>query len=405
MTEIPQIIILIGLLVTASLGVKGWVTRLGLPAMLAFLFIGFLLRFGEDALGFLPASGPGALKVLGDIGIVCLLFRVGIEADLFGLLAQFRSASLIWVCNVAVSAVCGFGAAYYLLDLGIIPSFVIAVALTATSIAIPVQIWQSQGALRSANGQRFVEVAELDDISAVVLMALLFWVADDIHHGVDSNLIAAKLGRGIVEFGLKFLLFVGLCYLFARYWEKPIMTRLRKLKPAPDPMLSLVGIAFVIAGFAGLLGFSLAVGAFFAGLAFSRDPRAVRMEASFETIYELFTPFFFIHIGFLISSSGLGGGVGTGAVLLVAAIAGKVIGTLFPSRVRSTWPDAWILSVSMVPRSEICLLVMQTALITETVHLPQEVFSGMVLVCAATSVLAPILLQVLLKRRLGESSI
>ena len=392
-------IILIGILVTTSLVVKGGFTRLGLPAMLAFLLVGFLLRVVDDSFVVLPETGHKALKILGEIGIVCLLFRVGIEADLAGLYRQLRSASFIWICNIFVSAALGFAAAWYVLDLELVPSLVVAVALTASSIAIPVQVWQEVGALNTSNGQRFLEVAELDDISAVVLMALLFWLTGDIQNGTDGDAIFAKFGMGLLEFGLKFFLFMVLCYVFAVHLEKPITKRLSRLKPAPDPMLSVGGIAFVIAGISGLLGFSLAVGAFFAGLAFSSDTRAVRMEASFETIFELFTPFFFIHIGFLISPSALGAGVWTGLVLLIVAVAGKILGTVLPAKLGSNWPDAWILSVSMVPRSEICLLVMQTAVAMTVVALPDSVFSGMVLVCAVTSVGAPIVLQSLLKRR------
>ena len=59
-------------------------------------------------------------------------------------------------------------------------------------------------------------------------------------------------------------------------------------------MLLVAGIGFVVAASAELLGFSLAVGAMFAGLVFSRDPEAVKMDACFSPLYELFAPFFFI---------------------------------------------------------------------------------------------------------------
>jgi Kef-type K+ transport system membrane component KefB len=57
------------------------------------------------------------------------------------------------------------------------------------------------------------------------------------------------------------------------------------------------GISFLIAALAGLLGFSVAIGAFFAGLVFSRDPDSVKLDGLFDTFYEIFVPFFFIGIG------------------------------------------------------------------------------------------------------------
>lgn len=163
-------------------------------------------------------------------------------------------------------------------------------------------------------------------------------------------------------------------------------------------MLSLTGIGFVIAGIAGLLGFPLAIGAFFAGLAFSHDATAIRIESSFESISELFTPFFFIHIGFLVSPSALAAGIPLGGALLTAAVLGKILGTVPPAKLGSDWSTAWIMGVSMVPRSEIALLVVQTASTTHPAILSPGVLSGMVLVCAVTSVLTPPLLHPLLSR-------
>ena len=345
LVETSILVVLLGGLLTASLGLKGWFSRVGLPPMLAFLLIGFLLRAVNDSFELLPQSVPATLEGLAHIGIICLLFKVGMEANLPGLLAQLRSASLIWVSNIILSGGLGFVATYWVLGIDLVPSLVVSVALTATSIGIPVEIWRSTGALSTDNGQRFLDVAELDDISAVILMALLFSVIGDLGEGADNGIIAKKLGWGLLFFALKFFLFVALCYVFARFLERPITSRIQRLEPAPDPMLSLVGVGFVITGIAGLLGFPLAVGAFFSGLAFSRDPEAVRIESSFGSIYDLFTPFFFIHIGSLISGAAIIGGMWIGGVLLAAAVLGKVLGTVPAAKVGSNWRDAWILSV------------------------------------------------------------
>ena len=397
LAETSILVILLGGLLTTSLCMKGWFSRVGLPPMMAYLLIGFLVRAVNDSFEILPASVPTTLEGLAHIGIICLLFKVGMEANLPGLLAQLRSASMIWICNIIVSGGLGFAASYWVLGIDLVPSLVVAVALTATSVGIPVEIWRNSGALSTGNGQRFLDVAELDDISAVILIALLFSVMGDLRQGADNGIIAQKLGWSLLHFMLKFSLFVVLCYVFARYIEKPLTARIQRLKPSPDPMLSLAGVGFVITGCAGLLGFPLAVGAFFSGLAFSRDSNAVRIEDSFGSIYDLFTPFFFIHIGSLISTSAVVDGLWVGAVLFPAAVLGKILGTVFPARVGSNWLDAWTLSFSMVPRSEIALLVTQSALLVHGGALPEEVFSGMVLVCAATCVFVPPLLQTLLK--------
>ena len=97
-------------------------------------------------------------------------------------------------------------------------------------------------------------------------------------------------------FAIKAILFGGFCLVFARYAERRIVRFIRAAAP-PGPILIVTGIGIVIAGTAGQLGFSLAIGALFAGLVFSRDPEVVRMETLFGPIHELFMPFFFVAIG------------------------------------------------------------------------------------------------------------
>ncbi|MEQ9552776.1 MAG: cation:proton antiporter [Coleofasciculus sp. G3-WIS-01] len=98
-------------------------------------------------------------------------------------------------------------------------------------------------------------------------------------------------------FFLKAVVFATFCYVFSRYFEAKLTQFFGQIEAPPEAMIEVVGISFMIAAIAGLLGFSVAIGAFFAGLVFSRDPDAVKFDASFESLYALFTPFFFIGIG------------------------------------------------------------------------------------------------------------
>ncbi|MBD3348939.1 MAG: hypothetical protein GF400_07065 [Candidatus Eisenbacteria bacterium] len=114
-----------------------------------------------------------------------------------------------------------------------------------------------------------------------------------------------------------------------------------------------------LAATAGLLGFSLAIGAFFAGLVFSRDPKAVRIEASFDVLYELFVPFFFVGLGVLVAPGSLGGALGVAAALLAAAVAGKLAGTAIPAAPLMKGAGAGAIALSMVPRAETAMVIMR----------------------------------------------
>lgn len=111
------------------------------------------------------------------MGIVFLLFRVGLESELRKLVENLRDATLVWLADIAASGALGFVFAHHLLGLALVPSLFVAVAMTATSVGVSVAVWREEGALDSRRGQLLLDVAELDDVSDVVLMALLLAVA------------------------------------------------------------------------------------------------------------------------------------------------------------------------------------------------------------------------------------
>lgn len=152
----------------------------------------------------------------------------------------------------------------------------------------------------------------------------------------------------------------------------------------------------MIAGLVGLAGFSAAVGAMFAGLAFSRDPQAIRMDAGFAVVYGLFTPFFFLAVGFAIDPTALGAASGSGAVLVLAAILGKFLGAGLPSWRVFGPMGAMALGASMVPRAEIAMVVARRA---QSEHLISgSLYAALVTVSAATCLLSPLLVRSLLSR-------
>jgi Kef-type K+ transport system membrane component KefB len=195
------------------------------------------------------------------------------------------------VGDVFLSGGLGFAVSYFFLNLPLISSLFVAIALTATSVGVSVAVWQETGAIKSPDGQLLVDIAEMDDISGIALMALLFAVVPHLKGGVEGALLpVVALPLAIVL--LKLVGFGAFCIGFSRYLEHYISDFFRRLKSRPAPMLLVAGTGFIIAGLAGLIGFSVAIGAFFAGLVFSRDPKAVRLDASFgaalRTIHAVF---------------------------------------------------------------------------------------------------------------------
>jgi Kef-type K+ transport system membrane component KefB len=344
----------------------------------------------------------GIFELFAQLGLIVLLFRVGLESKISGLKYHFRNASFIWAANILFSGALGYLFAKYFVGLALIPSLFVGAALTATSVGVSIAAWREAGVKHGSSKELLIDIAEMDDISGVMLMSVLFAAAPVIRAG-DNDLLILMAGKTAGSLLLKALAFGALCILFSRYLEKPILDYFKGRERSPEPMLVLAGIGFIIAAVAGWLGFSLAVGALFAGLVFSRDPRSLKIDKSFGAIYEMFMPFFFLGIGLKIEPGSVLTGLGLGAAILVVAILGKLEGTVLPTFFISGWTVGLLLGVSMVPRAEIALIIMQQGLALGDWAVTPEVYSSMVFVSIATCILAPLVLQNLLRMSASES--
>lgn len=404
---LPLTILLVGVAIALSIPIKSCLERMGVPVLVGYLVLGLIINLADSQWQFLSRMGNEIFAFLAQLGVIALLFRVGLESDLAGLIGKLPSASTIWLGNVLASASLGFITPYFLLGLDPIPSLFVSIAMTATSVGVSLGVWQEEDATKSDNGELLLDVAEMDDISGVILLGLLLAIAPDLRDGGMSAIVPV-IARTSGVFVLKAVVFGAFCFFFSRYVEEKLTKSIRQIEPPPDPMLEVIGISFIIAALSEILGFSFAIGGFFAGLVFSRDPEAVKIDASFESLYELFTPFFFIGIGLQIEPDALIAAVDIGLVLLVAAAISKVIGTVAPAVLKTGWTGAVLLGISLVPRAEIASIVMERGLQLGEWAVPPNVFAAMVLVIAVTSIVAPLLLRHLLQKwpqtQPGESS-
>ncbi|HMB73874.1 MAG TPA: cation:proton antiporter [Gammaproteobacteria bacterium] len=369
-------------------------SRTGLPASVGFIVLGLVLRSALGPLGSTPFVND-VFSALAQLGVVALLFRVGLRSHTSTLLKRLPDASVIWIVNVLGSFAAGFVAARYGFDWSRETSLVIGVAFSATSIAVSVAIWDELGLAGSEAGATLLDVAELDDLSAAVFLAVLLGILPVLLNG-DSGLWL-RVGTSSAIVLTKLALFVAGCYLFAHFVEARFTEFNRRLSDTPASLtISILGVGLVIAAVADFLGFSIAIGALFAGLAFSRDPQAVRTDGSFSYFYEFLTPFFFIYIGMQTDLAALAGSMDVGMLLFVVAAVSKLVFTYAPALLSMGTRDAMHLGVSMIPRAEIALVVVYECRAVDPGIVPPEVFAAMVLVSLGTSIVAPITLRRLL---------
>jgi Kef-type K+ transport system membrane component KefB len=366
-----------------------------------YILLGLVIKTLDVNFDILHEEGIRIFEFLAKLGIFTLLFKIGLDTDVKGLISSLKNASYIWIINIVLSFAAGYAASFWLLGFTEIQSAFIGIALTATSVGISLAPWKERNKLDTQQGRTMLDVAELDDISSIMLMALLFSVAPALKQG--SIPAGEILFKATIMLG-KLLLFGGFCVMLSLFLEKRLTRFFEKIEKGPDPMITIAGIGIVLAATAGLLGFSLAIGAFFAGLIFSRDPDVVRMEASFDSIYEFFTPFFFIGIGLSIAPGSICNGLIFGLILFAAAVVGKLIGAGGPVVFTSGVSGLLLLGTSMIPRAEIAMIVMQRGLHIGDWAVTDKAFSAMALVIALSCILAPIAVKYMLSKYLSNNN-
>jgi len=394
--ETAVLICCVGLVLVAAIFVKTLARKVRLPALAGYILMGIGLRYLDSAYGMPGDEGEAIIHFLAEMGVIILLFHIGLESKLQQLLAYLGRATLIGAAGLIVSALVGFAAAYYVLELSLLVSLVIGVALVATSVGVSAGVWEENGVIGSKQGQFLVDVAEFDNITGVIIMSLLFTVAPQI--AGDGAGPWRSIFSTLAGFAAKLFVFGLGCLLFARYVEKPVTDYFKKLETGPDETLTVIGFGLLIAAAAALLGFSAAIGAFFAGLIFSRDPGCIKTTTAVTVVYDLFVPFFFVAIGFKMQTEAMGAALWPAAVLVAAAFVGKFVGTLAGALPFCGAGDSMVLAVSMIPRAEVAMIIMQQSLNLETQATPGHIYSAMVIMCIITCLVPPIMLNRLIPK-------
>ena len=389
-------ILFVGVVIVGAIGLRYASEQIRVSPIVAFFILGVLLRTAE-AYGLAPSLlDQQVFPFLADLGVIVLLFRVGLESDLARLLTQLPKALWVSAGDVLASGSLAFVTMYGLLGWALVPSLFVGAAFSATSVGVTVAVWEEADRLDTREGSILVDVAEIDDLTGILFMALLFSVVP-ILQGGDGTVLSV-LGTTLVWTLAKFAVFGVVCLLFALYLERPMTSLFDRLHAGEGTMLVMLGVGIIVAAAAGMSGLSTAVGAFFAGLIFHRDPHTTQYMDAFRPLHDLLAPFFFVGIGLHLAPETLGAVGGSVVVLLLGAVLGKVLGASLPAMAVVGPSSAVVLGLSLVPRAEIALVIMQRGLELGDWAVPPTLFAQVVIVSAVTVMGVPVVLRPLLSR-------
>ncbi|RDI74968.1 Kef-type K+ transport systems membrane component [Gaiella occulta] len=389
MTELPlaaggaaaqALVDLFVVLLAAKLGDELF-KRLGQPAIVGEILAGVLV--GPAVLGLVDLTA--ALEVFAELGVVFLLFWVGLETRVTELRAVGSSAFLVGVLGVVLPFAGGFGLGLALGESGSTSAF-LGAALVATSVGITSAVLVEIGALASRAGRTIIGAAIVDDIIAMLILAVAVGVAAG---GTDLVGLAV-----VVALALGFVAFFAL-------GGTALMRRRPGMLAAPrfseSPLLPAVILCLGLAALAAEIGLAAIIGAFLAGMMVAETTEQHPIEEEVAPLYAFFPPFFFASIGMQID---LGALVDAGTLALLVAVtalaaATKFLGAWLGARGLDE-AEARFVGAGMVPRGEVGIIVAGIARASGVIG--EEMFAVVVGMSVLTTLAVPPVLRVLGKR-------
>ncbi|MEO1394505.1 MAG: cation:proton antiporter [Cyanobacteria bacterium J06634_5] len=334
-------------------------------------------------------SQSEVVSVLAELGVIVLLFEIGLESDLRELTKVGSQAALVAVVGVAAPFVLGTAGLVMLFHSPVIPAIFAGAALTATSIGITSKVLSELGHLKSTEGQIIVGAAVIDDVLGIIVLAVVASLAKtgevDLLNVVYLIVSASGFLLGSIFLG--------------KFFNRSFEAIADKLQTRGALLIPAITFAFVMAFLANVIHLEAILGAFAAGLVLDETDKRKELDHQVMPIADLLVPIFFVTVG---AKADLGvlnpavpdnrAGLAIAAFLIAVAIIGKLI---------TGWAvfgkpgiNRLAIGVGMIPRGEVGLVFAGIGSASGVLDKPLE--AAIIMMVILTTFLAPPLLQMVL---------
>ena len=388
MDQLPEVLFqLFVLLLATKLGDELF-KRIGQPALVGEILGGVLV--GPAVLGWYQITPETSL--FAQIGAVLLLFEVGVRTRIGEVARVGGTALAVALLGVALPFVGGYLAGGAL-QLSFEGRIFLAASLTATSVGITSAALASFGALGTISGRVILGAAVIDDVLAMLIVAVAVGIAAG---EVSPDRIALLLALAAAFIGIVVIGGTG------------ILRRRRSLltdpKFAETPFLPGMIVMLGLAALAAKIGLAAIIGAFLAGMVVGESSERGALETETAPVAAFFTPFFFGFVGAQVDPAAFGSLstlallLGITALAIVAKFAGSFLGAIRSGRRR-----AMLIAWGMVPRGEVEIIVAGLALAVGAIG--RELYAVIVGMVVITALLVPPLMGGLVRRAEPQAAV
>jgi CPA2 family monovalent cation:H+ antiporter-2 len=336
------------------------------PLIIGYLFAGMLIGPLSPLWSWvLPEGGPSsdfiggagilsdvsALNLFAEIGVILLLFVIGIEFPY----AKIRSIGRVAIGVGTIGLMSTLGVVFYAasgLGLGFMDALFIAAALSISSTAIIVKIFEEMGRIKTESSILVLGILIVEDVIAVILISSLQSIALVGSVSIESVIVVILVAAGLI---------VGTFTLGTRIIP-PLIDKVASAEHREILLLSVLGVCFGYALLANIVGLSVAIGAFLAGVLVAESKSAEVAKILSSPIKDMFVAIFFISVGALMDVSQLQNYIYIAIALIAVAtgmkFGGNMVGNfLFRQKRGKSLRSAFALAA---PRGEFSIVIVKT---------------------------------------------
>lgn len=357
-----------------------------------------IIRFLETTAGLSPELAPSVfagesevISVLSELGVILLLFEIGLESDLKELIRVGPQAAVVAVVGVVAPFAAGTAGLIAFFGVPTIPAIFAGAALTATSIGITAKVLAEIQQLKSKEGQIIIGAAVLDDVLGIIVLAVVASLAKTGEIEI-AQVIYLIIGAATFLIGAIFL---------GRLISPLFVSLVNQMQTRGQLILSSLVFAFILSYIAAAIQLEAILGAFAAGLILAETEKRHELEKQVIPIADMLVPVFFVTVGAGTDLSVLNPAVPSNregliiaAFLVVVAIIGKVITgfTVFGQE----QVNRLAIGVGMIPRGEVGLVFAGVG--SASGVLSESLDAAIIVMVILTTFVSPPLLRVVFQR-------
>ena len=358
--------------------------RVGQTAVLGELLAGVLI--GPGVLGLVHESD--VLHALAELGVLVLLFEVGLESDVDELLEAGLQATLVALVGVALPFAAGYAVMQWLGHPPLVAVFVGA-TFTATSVGITARVLADMGRLQDPAANVVLGAAVVDDVLGLIILAVVTGAAQT--GTVSTASVALLTGKAVVFLVVAIVLGLRLAPILVGW--------IGRLRARGTLIVYSLVFALTLSAAADLIGLATIIGAFAAGLVLAKTARKAHIEERVRPVADLFVPVFFVTVGMKVEPARLDPFGADAQLGLALVLTGLAVATKLAAGLAVYQPSVrrWPVGVGMVPRGEVGLIFAGTGLAVGVIA--ADLYSVVVVAVMLTTFVAPPWLKSLYRTR------